>query len=39
MRALLDAIETRLLLRPGWLRAPSTPSAKASMTLFERTII
>ena len=35
MKALLDAIETRLLLRrPGWLRTSSAPAIPVSGTWF-----
>ena len=34
MRALIDALETRLLRRPGWLRTPSAPAIRVSSTCF-----
>ena len=34
MKALLDAIEARLLRRPGWLRPPSAPAILVSDTCF-----
>jgi hypothetical protein len=34
MKALLDAIETRLLRRPGWLRTASAPAILVSDTCF-----
>jgi len=34
MRALIDVLETRLLRRPGWLRAPGAPAIRVSNTGF-----
>ncbi|MGO4479520.1 hypothetical protein AB4Z32_25080 [Massilia sp. 2TAF26] len=34
MKAFLDAIETRLRRRPGWLRTPSAPAILVSDTCF-----
>jgi len=34
MRALIDALETRLLRRPGWLRTPGAPAIRVSSSCF-----